>query len=65
MRQEFKNVIIFVDEASLISTKMMYQLLCLQEKFGFSIILIGDTKQLGASEAGKPFGQMLYILTFY
>lgn len=62
MQQEFKKAIIFVDEASLISTTMMHRLLTLQDKFGFRIILTGDTRQLGSVEAGKPFEQMLDIL---
>lgn len=62
MQQEFRKAIIFVDEASLISTTMMHRLLTLQNKFGFRIVLTGDTKQLGSVEAGKPFEQMLNIL---
>lgn len=62
MQLKFKKTIIFVDEASLISTTMMHSLLTLQDKFGFRIVLTGDTKQLGSVEAGKPFEQMLGIL---
>ncbi len=62
MKQTFKKTVIFVDEASLISTKTMHQLLKLQDKFGFRLVLTGDTKQLGSVEAGKPFEQMLGIL---
>ncbi len=63
-KQEFKNTMIFVDECSLISTNVMWQLLNLQEKFGFRLVLTGDTKQLGAVEAGKPFEQMLQVLPY-
>ena len=62
MKQSFKKTVIFVDEASLISTKTMHQVLKLQDKFGFRLVLTGDTKQLGSVEAGKPFEQMLNIL---
>lgn len=61
-KQEFKKTMIFVDECSLISTNVMWKLLKLQEKFGFRLVLTGDTKQLGAVEAGKPFEQMLQVL---
>ncbi len=58
-KNEYKNAVIFVDEASLISTNIMHQLLTLQEKFGFRLVLTGDTKQLSSVEAGKPFEQIL------
>lgn len=61
-RKIFKNTIIFVDEASLISTHIMHKLLILQKKFDFRLVLTGDTKQLGAVEAGKPFAQILEVI---
>lgn len=61
-KQEYKNIVIFVDEASLISTNVMHKLLTLQEKFGFRLVMTGDTKQLGSVEAGKPFEQMIVII---
>jgi conjugative relaxase-like TrwC/TraI family protein len=62
IKQEYKNTIIFVDEASLISTNIMHRLLTLQDKLNFRLVLTGDTKQLGSVEAGKPFEQMLDII---
>ncbi|AIL66143.1 Multifunctional conjugation protein TraI (plasmid) [Rickettsiales bacterium Ac37b] len=62
MKREYKKTIIFIDEASLISTNTMFRLLKLQEMFGFRLVMTGDTKQLGSVEAGKPFEQMLNIL---
>lgn len=61
-KNEYKNTVIFLDEASLVSTNIMHKLLTLQEKFGFRLVLTGDTKQLGSVEAGKPFEQMLGII---
>jgi conjugative relaxase-like TrwC/TraI family protein len=61
-KNEYKKAVIFVDEASLISTNMMHNLLTLQERFGFRLVLTGDTKQLSAAEAGKPFEQILSII---
>ncbi len=55
MQNEFSNKIIVSDEASLISTEKMGNLLKLSDKLGFRAVLVGDTKQLGAIEAGKPF----------
>ena len=62
MRQEYKKTVIFLDEASLVSTNIMHRLLKLQDKFGFRLVMTGDTKQLSPVEAGKPFEQMLDII---
>jgi conjugative relaxase-like TrwC/TraI family protein len=61
-QNEFSKTIVFVDEASLISTCMMYNLLKLADIMKFRIVLIGDTKQLPAVEAGKPFEQLLDVI---
>ena len=61
-RKIYKGKVIFVDEASLIPTHIMHKLLSLQKKFDFKLILTGDTKQLAAVEAGKPFEQILQII---
>ncbi len=61
-RDLFKNSVIFVDEASLIPTHIMHKLTTLQDLFGFRMVLSGDTKQLPAVEAGKPFDQILQII---
>jgi conjugative relaxase-like TrwC/TraI family protein len=58
----FKDVVIFVDECSLIPTNIMHKLLTLQKKFDYRLVLTGDTKQLGAVEAGNPFEQILKII---
>ncbi len=62
VQDEYKKSILFVDEASLISTRMMYNLLKLAEIMKFRVVLIGDTKQLSAVEAGKPFEQLLGVV---
>lgn len=62
MQQEFKKSAVFVDEASLVGTRQMHDLLKLSEILKFRVVLIGDTKQLSAVEAGKPFEQMLEIV---
>lgn len=62
LRREYKKVMIFLDESSLVSTRVMHKLLKLQDKLGFRLVITGDTKQLGAVEAGKPFGQMLKVI---
>jgi conjugative relaxase-like TrwC/TraI family protein len=58
----YKNSIIFVDEASLISTRMMFDLIKLSNILKFRIVLVGDTKQLSSVEAGKPFEQLLNVI---
>lgn len=60
--KEYKNTIIFVDEASLISTNVMHKLTSLQDMLKFRMVLVGDTKQLSAVEAGKPFEQILSVI---
>lgn len=62
IKQEYKNSVIFVDEASLISTNIMHKLLKLQSKLDFRLVLVGDTKQLSSVEAGKPFEQILSVI---
>ena len=59
LSKNFKNTIIFVDEASLISTNIMHKLTTLQAMLKFRMVLVGDTKQLAAVEAGKPFEQIV------
>ena len=55
MQGEFCNKIVVLDEASLVPTEKMGKLLRLVKMLEFRVVLIGDTKQLGAIEAGKPF----------
>ncbi len=58
-REDFKKSTVFVDEASLIGTRQMYDLLALSEQLKFRVVLVGDIKQLSSVEAGKPFEQLL------
>ncbi len=44
-----------VDESSMISNRLMRDLLRAAERTGARVVLVGDIKQLGAVEAGKPF----------
>ncbi len=62
LSKNFKNTIIFVDEASLMSTNVMHKLTTLQSMLKFKMVLVGDTKQLAAVEAGKTFEQILSII---
>ncbi len=55
IKNSFKNKIILVDEASLISNTQMKELVVIAEKFGTRVIMQGDIKQLGSVEAGSPF----------
>lgn len=58
MRQDFKNTVLIVDEASLASTSQIYGLLKIAKELDIRVVLVGDTKQLNAVEAGKPFYQL-------
>jgi conjugative relaxase-like TrwC/TraI family protein len=62
IRRQYEDVVLFVDEASLISTQLMWKLLKLQYLLQFRLVFIGDTKQLGAVEAGKPYEQLLSVI---
>ena len=62
LSKNFKNTMIFVDEGSLIPTHIMHKLTCLQEILKFRMVLVIDTKQLSAVEAGKPVEQILSII---
>ncbi|MFC1659669.1 MobF family relaxase [Pseudomonadota bacterium] len=55
MKEEYKDTIFVLDESSLAGTKQMKDLLTIIDRFETRIILVGDTKQLGSVEAGKPF----------
>ena len=55
MQSDFKNKIIVLDESSLASTQSLNNLLTLSDQLKFRLVLVGDTKQLGAVESGKPF----------
>jgi hypothetical protein len=58
MRQDMQNTVIIVDESSLASTGQMNALLKVSKALDFKVVLVGDTKQLNAVEAGKPFYQL-------
>ena len=56
MRNEFKNTTLIVDEASMISSRQMHDLLKISNHLKIpKLVLVGDSKQLSAIEAGKPY----------
>ena len=58
MIAELKNKVLVLDEASLASTSQMHALLKIADTLKVKTALIGDIKQLGSVEAGKPFAQL-------
>lgn len=58
MQQDFKNKIVIVDEASMISTTQMKNLLTISKELNFKLVLVGDRKQLDSVEAGVPFFEL-------
>lgn len=62
IKQQYKNVLVIVDESSLIPTRMMWKLCKLSSTLGFRMVLVGDKNQLPAVEAGKPYEQMLKVI---
>jgi conjugative relaxase-like TrwC/TraI family protein len=58
MKSDFQKKVIIVDEASMISTKQMNNLIKITQKLETKLVLVGDVKQLASVEAGKPFFEL-------
>ena len=62
MQRERKGLnaqtILVVDEAGMVSTQQMLAVLRAAKDAGCRVVLVGDTAQLAAVEAGKPFAQL-------
>lgn len=58
MHQKHAKEAWLVDEASMLSTKQMAELIRQSEVAGARLILVGDTKQLASQEAGAAFRQV-------
>lgn len=52
------KTVLVVDEAGVIPTRLMEQLLAVAEKHGSRVVLMGDVAQTKAIEAGRPFDQL-------
>jgi ATP-dependent exoDNAse (exonuclease V) alpha subunit len=50
--------VLVVDEAGGVPTRLMEQALRLAEQAGTRVVLMGDTGQTKAIEAGRPFAQL-------
>ena len=60
MRAEFRNTILAVDEASMKSMRQTHDLQVITNRLEIpKLVLVGDTKQLSAIEAGKPYKLLL------
>ncbi|EFN4685938.1 conjugative relaxase [Escherichia coli] len=62
LRAKDKNIdsrtVLVIDEAGVVPTRLMEQTLKLAEKAGARVVLMGDTAQTKAIEAGRPFDQL-------
>ena len=59
LRAQFSKTMLVVDESSLASSEQMRGLLKAATALRVArVVLVGDEKQLGAVEAGKPFAQL-------
>ena len=59
LRERFSKTVLVVDESSLASSEQMQGLLRAATTLRvLRVVLVGDEKQLGAVEAGKPFEQL-------
>ena len=52
------KTVIVIDEAGTVPTRQMQQVLQIAEKAGARVVLMGDTAQTKAIEAGRPFAQL-------
>lgn len=59
IQARYQRQVWVIDEASQVSNSAMRRVTTLAEKLGARVVLVGDTAQLGAIEAGKPFSRML------
>lgn len=57
-KENLKPSLLILDEASMVSSKQMKQLLQHVNHTHVRLVLIGDTKQLSAIDSGKPFDQL-------
>lgn len=53
-----ERTVLVVDESGMVSAKDMHGILHAAEKAGARVVLVGDTQQLKAVEAGRPFAQI-------
>ncbi|MCX7116360.1 MAG: AAA family ATPase, partial [Legionellales bacterium] len=62
IRAKDKNIhsktVLIIDEAGVVPTRLMEKVLQLAAKAGSRIVLLGDTAQTKAIEAGRPFEQL-------
>ena len=52
------RTVVVIDEAGVVPTRLMEQALKLAEAAGARVVLLGDTAQTKAIEAGRPFDQL-------
>ena len=52
------RTVIVLDESGVVGARQMVQVMRIVEKAGARMVLLGDTKQTEAIEAGKPFAQL-------
>jgi len=52
------KTIVLLDEAAVVGSRQMEQVMRIVEKSGARMVMLGDTKQTEAIEAGKPFAQL-------
>jgi len=62
LKAKEKNIgpktVLVIDEAGVVPTRLMEQTLKIAEKAGARVVLMGDTAQTKAIEAGRPFAQL-------
>jgi ATP-dependent exoDNAse (exonuclease V) alpha subunit len=58
-RETLRGALVLVDESSMVGTDQMSRLIAIANTLEVGrLALIGDTRQLGAVEAGKPFAEL-------
>ncbi len=58
IRHETEKQVWVVDEASQLGSRPMSRLMHLADRLGARVVFLGDTRQLAAIDAGKPFARL-------
>ncbi len=57
-----RNSVVVVDEVGLLGTRQLNDILAVQKKTGFQLVMIGDPKQMQAVEAGSVIELLRWAL---
>lgn len=59
LKSKYKNQVWLVDEAGMLSSRQLNNIFTAAKDTNSKVVLVGDSKQLEAVEAGRPFSQLI------